>query len=168
MTLVAQLTARQRAVWREALVAGSCASVLSAIALVWAGQREVRSPTAPLNAVSHWRWGKPALHKRGFSTRHTLLGYCIHHAASVWWAALHAAAMRRRPDARRPAVLLAGAATTSAVACVVDFQCTPERLTPGFEHHLSRPALAGVYALFAIGLAAGAWIARPLRTEIGR
>lgn len=157
-----------RAVWREALVAGSCASVLSAIGLVYAGQREVHSPTAPLNAVSHWRWGKPALRKRGFTSRHTLLGYCIHHAASVWWASLHAAAMLRRSDARRPAVLLAGAATTSAVACVVDFQCTPERLTPGFEHHLSRPALAGVYTLFAIGLAAGAWAVRPPGTKTGQ
>lgn len=147
----------------EALVAGSCASVLSALALGWAGRREVKSATAPLNAVSHWRWGKPALRKHGFSARYTVLGYCIHHGASVWWASLHAAVMQRRPDARVPAVLLAGAAATGAVACAVDFQCTPERLTPGFEHHLSRLSLAGVYALFALGLAAGAWAVRPGR-----
>lgn len=62
--------------------------------------------------------------------------------------------------AQQPAVVVAGAAATSAIACVVDFQYTPERLTPGFEHHFSRRALAGVYAMFALGLAAGALAVR--------
>lgn len=88
--------------------------------------------------------------------RHTLLGYLIHHGASVWWAGLHAAVMRRRRPQQKPAALLAGAAVTSALACVVDFRCTPERFTPGFEHHLSRKSIAGVYAVFALGLALGA------------
>ena len=152
---------RPRAVLWEGLVAGSCASVLSALALAWRGQRDIRSTTAPLNAVSHWRWGDPALRQRGFTARHTVLGYAIHHCASIWWASLHAAVMQRRADARRPAAVLAGSAATGALACVVDFQCTPERLTPGFEHHLSRTSLAGVYALFAVGLAVGVWASRP-------
>lgn len=150
----------RQSVLREAWVAGSCASVLSALALGWAGHREVRSAAAPLNAVSHWRWGRRALFQRGISGHHTLLGFFIHHCASVWWAGLHAAVRGRSPRAQQPAVVLAGAAATSAIACVVDFQYTPERLTPGFEHHLSRRALAGVYAMFALGLAAGALAVR--------
>lgn len=144
----------RRGVLREALVAGSWASVLSTLALAWAGHREIRSAVAPVNAVSHWRWGWPALHQRAVTGRHTLLGYLIHHGASVWWAGLHAA-VRHRRQCDSSAALLAGAAVTSAIACVVDFKCTPERFTPGFEHHLSRSALASVYALFALGLVLG-------------
>jgi len=79
----------------------------------------------------------------------------------VWWAALHAAVMQRHAWGRSPAGLATEAAVTGAVACVVDVRCTPERLTPGFEHHLSRRSLGVVYALFAVGLAAGAWASRP-------
>jgi hypothetical protein len=145
---------------REALVAGACASLLSAIALVWAGHREIRSPSAPLNAVSHWSWGTEALRKRGLTAKHTVLGYVIHHCASVWWAALHAMAVRHSACAHKPSVVWAGAVATSAIACVVDFKCTPERFTPGFEHHLSRISLLGVYGAFAGGLALGALIVR--------
>lgn len=152
------------AVLREALMAGSFASVLSTFTLAWAGHSEVRSAVAPLNAVSHWRWGRPAFHQREFSVRHTLLGYSIHHCASIWWAAVHAAAMMHHPRSQQPAQVVAGALTTSVVACLVDFKCTPERLKPGFEHHLSRPQLGGVYLAFAAGLALGAMLARSGKT----
>ena len=142
-----------RRLWSEAALAGTLASVLSAVVLGWTGHREKRSITAPVNAVSHWWWGKPALRVRGLSVRHTLLGYAIHHGAALGWAALHALAVRGRTKSATPAALVAGAAATSAVACLVDFKCTPERFTPGFEHHLSRSALVGVYAAFALGLA---------------
>lgn len=148
-------TSPRKAVLYEALVAGSCASLLSTLALAWAGHRERRSAAAPLNAVSHWRWGRPALHQRAVTKRHTLLGYVIHHGASIWWAALHAAVMQRHRPQQKTAAVLAGAAVTSAIACVVDFKCTPERFTPGFEHHLSKKSIAGVYAVFAMGLALG-------------
>ncbi|MDO4592457.1 MAG: hypothetical protein Q4B46_06595 [Comamonadaceae bacterium] len=152
----------------EAWVAGSLASALSALALTWAGHREIRSSTAPLNAVSHWRWGNPALRKRGFTGRHTLLGYAIHHCASIWWAGIHAIARHRHPRADQTSTVLLGALTTSAVACVVDFKCTPQRLTPGFEHHLSRKALAGVYLHFAAGLALGALSSRATTSRNSR
>lgn len=150
-------------VLREAVVAGTCASVLSGLVLAWAGRREIRCAMAPLNAVSHWWWGTPALYQRGLSARHTVLGYGIHHVASLWWAGLHAAWAHGRGGGDRPKAVVAGAVVTSAVACVVDFKCTPERLTPGFQHHLSRPALAGVYTAFAVGLAIGALAVRSRR-----
>lgn len=105
------------AVLREALMAGSFASVLSTFTLAWAGHSEVRSAVAPLNAVSHWRWGRPAFHQREFSVRHTLLGYSIHHCASIWWAAVHAAATMHHPRSQQPAQVVAGALTTCVVAC---------------------------------------------------
>src|SRR5690554_3549235 len=140
---------------RHAVVAGSLASLLSAAALAAAGRRENRSAAAPVNAVSHWYWGDPALRKRRADARHTLSGYLIHHGASVFWAGLYAWVARDRPVLREPTGAVLGSLPTAALACFVDFRLTPARLTPGFEHRLSRPALAGVYAAFALGLAAG-------------
>jgi hypothetical protein len=47
----------------------------------------------------------------------------------------------------------------SAIACAVDYTSTPKRLTPGFEHHLSKGSMGLVYACFALGLAAGCLLA---------
>ena len=43
----------------------------------------------------------------------------------------------------------------AGVASFVDYQLTPKRLTPGFEHRLGKPEMVNVYAGFAIGLAIG-------------
>ncbi|GHC91977.1 hypothetical protein GCM10007320_41420 [Pseudorhodoferax aquiterrae] len=144
-----------RATAVHALVAGSLASLLSCAVLAWAGRRENASAAAPLNAVSHWYWDDEALQHDGVDAAHTATGYATHHATSVFWAGLFALACRRQPALRRGKGALMGSAATSALACFVDFQLTPRRFTPGFEHRLSRPALAGVYAAFALGLALG-------------
>jgi hypothetical protein len=145
--------------WKQALkegaLAGSVASLSSAAALAVAGRIENGDAAAPVNAVSHWFWDRPALRKNGTNLRHTLTGYLVHHAASVFWATLHARAWGCRPRAKRAGPALAGAAAASAVACFVDYQLTPKRLTPGFEHRLSAGALLAVYACFAVGLALG-------------
>lgn len=141
--------------WR-AWVSGSVASLLSAAALAFAGKREARSAAAPLNAVSHWYWGPRALWQQQVDGKHTLAGYATHHGASVFWATLFAALLERRPALNTARPLVCASAATAAVACFVDFQLTPERLTPGFEHRLSRPALAATYLAFGAGLALGA------------
>lgn len=140
---------------REGAVSGSVASVLSAAALVLEARREAGAPAAGLNAISHWIWDTPALHEDCASARHTMSGYLIHHAASIWWGTWHARLWGARPAAKRPVPALLGAAAASAIACAVDYRMTPERLTPGFEHRLSSRALFAVYAAFALGLALG-------------
>jgi hypothetical protein len=60
---------------------------------------------------------------------------------------------------------MVSSAVTSALACVVDFKMTPKRLTPGFEHRLSRKALGGTYLLFAVGLAIGSMLVRAKRNR---
>lgn len=139
---------------REGLLSGTLASVLSSVALAVAGRRQNGHAAAPTNAVSHWLWDKEALHVNRPTLRHTLVGYAIHHGASVMWATLYAKA-RPQGAARDPAQAAAGAVATSAVAAFVDFKLTPERLTPGFEHRLSVPAMVAVYACFAVGIALG-------------
>jgi hypothetical protein len=104
------------------------------------------------NATSHWIWGRAAWYARRGDLRHTVLGYAIHHASSVFWATLFEAWNAWRPPAGSSAI--AGRALgVAAVAALVDYRVVPKRLTPGFEAHLGRPAIAGVYLAFAAGLA---------------
>lgn len=144
-----------QAALRDAVVSGSAASVASAAALALLGEAENDSPSAPVNAISHWLWGDRATHVDGASLRHTLAGYAIHHAASVFWATLYEKYFADEGGAKPWPAVLRDAGLVAAVAAFVDFELTPRRLTPGFERRLSPLALAGVYAAFAGGLAAG-------------
>lgn len=137
------------------LASGSTAAVASTVALAALGRYETGRATAPINAVSHWLWGRKAFANGRPALKYTLPGYLIHHAASIFWAAAYEVGFGQRARLN-PAHALAGAATVAAVAAFVDFKLTPQRLTPGFEHRLSTKALIGVYAAFAIGLAATA------------
>ena len=116
------------------------------------------SAASPANAPSQWLWGEPARHRHDVTLRHTLLGYAIHHASSVFWAVAHETAIdryRARPSRIAPVV--------AATAMAVDYQVVPKRLRPGFERHLSRVGLVAVYAAFAAGLTIGSRLARRLR-----
>ena len=110
---------------KRALFSGSVASIASTMALAICGRRDVRSAITPLNGPSQWVWGTAAPYEDGFSVRHTLVGYAIHHLASVFWAS---AFERFRPHERRGDVVMAVA--VAATASVVDFEFTPHRLRP--------------------------------------
>ncbi|BAL95608.1 hypothetical protein [Rubrivivax gelatinosus] len=146
-----------RSVVRDTLTDGLLAAGLSTVALVWRG-REESTPSAPLNAISHWIWPRRALRQDEPSLRHTATGTAIHIASSMLWAGVYdlIRARRRRPT---PLNAMADAAAVTAVAALVDLQLVPRRLTPGFEHRLSRPSLSLVYGSFAVGLALGGLVA---------
>lgn len=136
---------------RDALVSGSVASVVSTLALALRGSRDVDDAATPMNGPSQWIWGRHAPYKNGFSLRHTVVGYGIHHAASLFWAVLYELLCAGKAGVRcAPAT---AAAITSVTANVVDFQLTPQRLRPGFEKRLSSRSLLLVYGAFALGLA---------------
>lgn len=145
---------------RDALLSGSMAAVASTAALAVAGRRETGSAFAPTNATSRWLHGDRAALHDAPSVRHTLVGYVIHHAASLFWATFFERWFGDRRDARDVPATLAGGATVAALACFVDYRLTPRRLQPGYELRLSRPALAVVYGAFAAGLAASMLAAR--------
>lgn len=150
----------------EAALSGSLAAMASAGVLALAGARQTPSAAAPMNATSQWVWGqREALEADQPDARHTVLGYVTHHLAATFWAVLLARAVRERSDMREPLPALAAGAATSAIAAAVDFKLTPERLTPGFQHRVSKPALVAAYAVFALGLAAGTVAARRMRSE---
>lgn len=145
--------AARRRLLLDALACGGAASIASSAALLAYGELECGDPAAPLNGPSQWVWGRHAPYRSGFSWRYTGIGFLVHHLASTFWGVVYEAVRGRHA---RPARDVALAACVSAVACVVDYELTPERLTPGFQKRLSRRALAGVYVVFAAGLAAGA------------
>jgi hypothetical protein len=142
---------------REGAVSGSLASVLSAVYLAWCGGRR-NEPAAPLNAVSHWFFGNRSLREDEPSRLYTVTGYLVHHCASIFWGVLHAKAWGGREEAKKPLPALAGAVAAAGIASLVDYQLTPRRLTPGFEHRLGRPEMVNVYACFALGLAIGSML----------
>jgi hypothetical protein len=92
------------------------------------------------------------LKRRDVTPRHTLAGSAIHHVSSLFWAIFYRMLQMRRarPDATSAVV---DAAAVTALAAAVDLKLAPQRLTPGFEHHLSRRSLVLVYGGFAVGLA---------------
>ncbi len=142
---------------REGLVSGSLASLFSALYLAWAGARH-GVPAAPVNAVSHWLFGERSLRQDKASLAYTLTGYLTHHVAAIFWGVLHAKTWGTHAIAKKPLPAAAGAVAAAGVACFVDYQLTPKRLTPGFEHRLARPDMTAVYACFALGLMAGSLV----------
>jgi hypothetical protein len=145
---------------RKAMVSGAVASVLSTISLAFLGKSELDRTAAPVNGPSQWIWGRHAPFKNRFSWQYTVVGYAIHHAASVFWAILHEKHQEQSAPAASRNALIVPAIVTTAAAYVVDFYVVPKRLTPGFEQRLSKPALFIVYGTFALGLAGGALINR--------
>jgi hypothetical protein len=150
--------------WKTALqrglVGGAASSLLSTVALAALGKREAGSAYAPTNAVSHWIWGDQAARHDGPSTRYTLPGYLIHHGSATFWSVIVERLCGHLLDRKEPATTLGVATAASAVACFTDYQLTPQRLQPGYEQRLSRPALAVVYGAFGVGLALGAMLCR--------
>lgn len=142
-----------RTAWHRALRSGSTASALSAAVLAICGKLENDAAAGPLNGPSQWVWGEWASHRRQPTWRHTVLGYAIHHVASLWWALLHEKHVARLAQGRPAPMRFAAAALTAGVACCADFQIARGRLKPGFEKQLSRRSLLLVYAAFAVGLA---------------
>jgi hypothetical protein len=143
-----------RSRWPAFLTDGLLSAASSAAALVWRGRRERRSVAAPLNAVNHNVWSDAALARNDVSLRHTATGAVLHVASALLWGGLYAWLRHRRwrPTAGNAVV---DAVAVSAVASLVDFKVVTARLTPGFEHRLSRQGLAWFYIALAAGLALG-------------
>lgn len=151
---MSRLQKNRNHVVRKALVSGAVASVASTIALSLLGKAELGKSAAPVNGPSQWIWGRHAPYQDRFSLRYTIVGYAIHHAASVFWAIWYEKLRQRLAPAKNVPAVLAPAVAAAAAAYAVDFHFTPQRLTPGFENRLSQRALVMVYGSFALGLAA--------------
>lgn len=135
------------------LVTGTAAAVTSTLLLSSCGWIENRNAVGPNNGPGQWIWGRRAARRRHFSLPHTAAAYAIHHASALLWSRVHQALFVResRPPCSARQRLVEGA-FTGALACFVDYRCTPRRFQPGFEQHLSRTSLLFVYAGFGAAL----------------
>jgi hypothetical protein len=151
--------------WKQAahraLYSGAAAAVLSAITLAVCGKLERTTASGPLNGPSQWLWNRQAAHRRQASLRYTLVGYCVHHLASVGWAIVHEKYVASRVRGRGVGSHVAAGAATAVLACAVDYGVAWGRLQPGFDKQLSRKSLFAVYASFGLGLALGCMGRRP-------
>ena len=140
------------------LVSGTVAGVVTALAASIVGKRESGSYAAPLNATSHIVWGNQAAQQDAPSWKYTATGFLLNHAATITWAAVYEkwfAPPSTGVTWPRPVIKpLLGAAFVAAGAYVTDYYLIPKRLTPGFEKRVSGKALAAIFGVLAIGLAA--------------
>jgi hypothetical protein len=143
----------------SALVTGTVTSVVSTAALALLAKAEGQGTLQPTNATSHWLHGDEAARHDEFDVAHTLLGYATHHASAIFWAVPFEAWLAVRPPST-PADLLRNACAMSAIAAAVDYGVTPKRLTPGWELVVSKNSMVATYGAMALGLAAGALVAR--------
>ena len=89
-----------------------------------------------------------------------LIGYLIHHVASIFWALEYEKTRERLSSSKKASSIFVPAALTAVSAYTVDFHLTPKRFTPGFENRLSKKSLYIAYGTFALGLAAPALLKR--------
>jgi hypothetical protein len=135
---------------RDGMRSGSWLSVMSTVILVACGKRERGDAARAINGPSQWVWGRYAPHVRGASLKHTLVGYLIHHAMSVFWGVVYER-VRPKSDSRLATITAAGA--VAAAAYIADFKIVPKRFSPGFETELSRGCLIAAYVSIAAALA---------------
>lgn len=138
---------------KQAALSGTLSSLLSVVMLAVRGKRDAGTAVGPLNAPSHWLFGEEALRADGLSWRHTLTGLAIHQASSMLWGLMYDQIFGKKRKNNSAAGLAAGAIGLTAAAALVDLKLVPSRLTPGFEHRLSRKSLVLTYGAFAAGLA---------------
>lgn len=143
--------------FKDALASGSNASVLSGAMLSLCSKLEEGSAAGALNGPSQWVWGQREAYRRDATIKHTLVGYAIHHATSIFWASFYEHLFGRSRDRELEQVsvgqIVAEAAATTAVAYFVDYYVTPKRFRPGFKKHLGPRSIFASYAAFAAGLA---------------
>jgi hypothetical protein len=150
-----------------ALVTGTAASIISTAALALLARGEGKSAFQPTNATSHWLHGDRAASHREPDAAHTLVGYATHHVSTLFWAVPFEAWLAFQPP-RTATGLLRDACAMSAIAAAIDYGATPKRLTPGWELVLSKRSMAATYGAMALGLAAGALLARAWLGEDAR
>jgi hypothetical protein len=156
--------------WQEAgasaVVSGTVASLVSTAALAMLAKLEGKGAVQPLNATSHWLHGATAGDVRQADLRHTASGFATHHGASIFWATLFEALLQGRQ--RTSGDIAKYAALVAATAAAVDYGLVPRRLTPGWEHAVSKSSMVGGFVAMALGLALGGIASSRLRAADGR
>lgn len=141
--------------WDHVLASAGVATAATIAATLWLGRKETGSAVAPINATSHIAWGDEAAMHNEVDAKHTLVGGFLHLGAMAAWGFVHDLLWGRWITKGSSARSVAAGMATSSIALITDYALVPKRLTPGFEKRLSKPSLAIIYCVLALGLAVG-------------
>jgi hypothetical protein len=136
----------------SALVSGSVAWGVTAVALSILAASEGKDRIRPINASSHWIHDTTPGAVPGIDAQHTVPGALTNHAACLLWAALFESI---RSNQSGMTDIVSKACLTSAVAATVDYGLVPKRFTPAWEQALRPTSVSAGFAAMAAGLALG-------------
>lgn len=142
---------------RHTIAASTAATLTTALLTALIAKRRGDSAVAPMNAVSHIAHGEKAAHRQGLSLKYTLMGFALHHAANMVWGALHQRLGRDSAGTASGAV--ARGVATAATAYLIDYHVMPRKLRPGFEKRMSKGERIAVFAVMALALPLGEFLA---------
>lgn len=137
---------------RDSVPRALSASAATTIAVALCGHIENGNAVAPINAISHILWDEKALAQDDLSLRFTGVALALNASANFSWALIFEMFFGAARDEGQVVKPILGAIAVAALAYGVDYHVVPPRLTPGFEHRLSRRALWPIYAMLALGL----------------
>src|SRR3954454_11254827 len=106
-------------VMKRALVSGTAASLVSTAALAALARFESKGAAQPVNSTSHVYWGEEAADVSNIDLRHSVPGYLIHHASSIFWAMFFESITSKREYS--PGKLARNAAAVAATAVLLDY-----------------------------------------------
>ena len=140
----------------QTLFTSALTTAATTAALFALSKKDTQHPAAALNATSHILWGEDAAKYDDWDVRHTLAGALLNAGAMGAWSVVQGLfpAPRSLFGAARN-----GAAVT-ALAYFTDYHVVPQRLTPGFEHRLSRKSLLASYVVLAASLTLSGYVLR--------
>jgi hypothetical protein len=142
--------------WRHAIhdaaITGSLAGVATAACAAICGKLESGSALAPLNAVSHVLWGSRAANVETATLTETVPGLAINEGASLFWATCYEKGFGELADRGNVGPAVLGGAAVAMLAYLTDYHLVPKRLTPGWEHRVSKRSLAVIYVALAASL----------------
>ncbi len=129
------------------------AATTGAVALC--GWVEDGDAVSPVNDISHIVWGDKAFTQGELSLKYTGTAVLLNQSAIFSWALLHEWFFGRAARRGEVGKSLLGGVLVSLVAYLIDYHVVPERLKPGFEHHLVPRSLIFIYAALALSLGLG-------------
>ena len=144
---------------KHAAGTSAIANAVTTAAVTVLAKNQTKSAVSAVNAGSHIVWGEEAVEHDEASLKYTGLGALIGGLGVSFWAVVHEYVLRKTKLRDKTLGPLATGAAVSALAYVTDYHVVPKRLTPGYEKRLSPKGIFIVYAVLAVGLAAGAMLA---------
>lgn len=137
----------------DGAMVGKWVGPLSLATAAVCGWVENRDAISPVNAVSHIVFGDEAFGQSTPSLKYTMTSVALNDSACLSWATIFEWLFGDAADKGNVPVALLGGALVSGVAYVTDYKIVAERLTPGFERHLSGRSLAVIYVVLGLSMA---------------